>query len=80
MSGTRASRARAAKLRRPLVRSVVPAHAQARRRIVLATGGDMSNSAHGNFYVGIMVTGATDDATDDAVQVDIVAVVYKNIE
>ena len=48
--------------------------------IVLATGGDMSNSAHGNFYVGIMVTGATDDATDDAVQVDIVAVVYKNIE
>lgn len=48
--------------------------------IVLATGGDIPNSAHGNFYEGIMVTGATDDATDDVVQVDIVAVGYKNIE
>ena len=43
-------------------------------------GGDNSNSAHGNFYEGIMVTGATNDATDDAVQANIVAVGYKTIE
>eukprot|EP01049_Picozoa_sp_SAG25_P011906 SAG25_NODE_1519_length_2854_cov_51.421416_2_plen_37_part_00 len=34
-------------------------------------------SAEGNFYEGMMVIGATTDATDDAVQANIVAVGYK---
>lgn len=33
----------------------------------------------GNFYEGYMVTGVTTDATDDAVQANIVAVGYKNV-
>lgn len=44
--------------------------------IILATGGDNSNGAEGSFYEGIMVTGATTDATDDAVQANIVSVGY----
>jgi hypothetical protein len=44
--------------------------------IILATGGDNSNGARGKFYEGIMVTGATADATDKAVQANIVAVGY----
>ena len=47
--------------------------------IILATGGDNSNGAQGKFYEGIMVTGATDDATDDAVQQNIVGVGYRNL-
>lgn len=47
--------------------------------IILATGGDFSNSARGKFYEGIMVTGATTDATDEAVKANIAAVNYKNI-
>ena len=47
--------------------------------IILATGGDQSNSAMGKFYEGIMVLGNTTDATDDAVQANIVAVGYANI-
>ena len=47
--------------------------------IILATGGDNSNSAQGKFYEGIMVTGVTSDATDDAVQANIVAVGYRTI-
>ena len=45
--------------------------------IVLGTGGDESNGSQGNFYEGFMATGATSDATDDAVQANIVAVGYK---
>ena len=45
--------------------------------IILGTGGDQSNGDRGNFYEGYMVTGATTDATDDAVQANIVAVGYK---
>lgn len=45
--------------------------------IVLGTGGDQSNNAVSNFYEGFMTTGATIDATDDAVQANIVAVGYK---
>ena len=41
--------------------------------IILATGGDYSNSAMGKFYEGYMVTGATTDATDAKVQANIVA-------
>jgi len=48
--------------------------------IILATGGDFSNQAKGKFYEGIMVTGVTTDETDEAVQANIVAVGYKNIE
>ena len=58
--------------------SYQPMHKQG--AIILATGGDMSNTAVGNFYEGIMVTGNTDDATDAAVQANIVAVGYKNID
>ena len=39
----------------------------------------MSNSAIGNFYEGIMVSGVTSDATDDKVQANIVAVKYRNL-
>ena len=45
--------------------------------IILGTGGDQSNGDRGNFYEGFMVTGATTDETDDAVQANIVAVGYK---
>ena len=47
--------------------------------IILATGGDNSNGAMGKFYEGIMVTGVTNDATDAAVQANIIAVGYANI-
>ena len=47
--------------------------------IILATGGDNSNSAMGKFYEGVMVTGVTTDATDELVQANIVAVGYKNL-
>ena len=49
---------------------------QKKGAIILATGGDNSNSAMGKFYEGIMVTGTTTDATDDAVQENIKAVKY----
>jgi len=48
--------------------------------IILATGGDNSNSAEGNFYEGFMTTGNASDATDAAVQANIIAVGYKNTE
>ena len=44
--------------------------------IILGTGGDQSNSDRGNFYEGYMTAGATSDATDDAVQANILAVGY----
>merc|ERR1712232_344216 len=47
--------------------------------IILATGGDNSNSAQGNFYEGFMATGYASDATDNAVQANIKAVGYKTI-
>jgi hypothetical protein len=47
--------------------------------IILATGGDNSNSAVGNFYEGFMTTGYATDETDEAVQANIVAAGYKNI-
>ena len=45
--------------------------------IILGKGGAESNGAQGNFYEGFMTTGATSDATDDAVQANIVAAGYK---
>ena len=47
--------------------------------IILGTGGDNSNGAEGNFYEGIMATGVTSSATDDAIQANIVAVGYKTV-
>jgi hypothetical protein len=44
--------------------------------IILATGGDNSNSAEGNFYEGYMATGYASDATDAAIQANIIAVGY----
>jgi hypothetical protein len=44
--------------------------------IILATGGDNSNSAKGNFYEGFMATGVASEATDEAIQANIVAVGY----
>ena len=36
--------------------------------IILATGGDNSNSAKGNFYEGFMATGYASEATDADIQ------------
>lgn len=47
--------------------------------IILATGGDQSNRAAGNFYEGYMTTGYASDATDAAVQQNIIAVGYRTI-
>lgn len=47
--------------------------------IILGTGGDNSNGAMGKFMEGFMVTGVTDDETDEAIQANIVAVRYTNI-
>ena len=47
--------------------------------IILGTGGDNSNQAMGKFFEGIMVTGVTTGATDDAVQANIVAVGYQEL-
>ena len=44
--------------------------------IILATGGDNSNNARGNFYEGFMATGYASDETDAAIQANIVAVGY----
>lgn len=48
--------------------------------IILATGGDFSNSAEGNFYEGFMAVGYASGKTDEAVQANIVAVGYKVID
>lgn len=44
--------------------------------IILGTGGDGSNSGVGIWFEGAMTTGAPADATDDAVQANIVAAGY----
>jgi len=44
--------------------------------IILGIGGDNSNGAIGTFYEGVMTTGFSTDAADDAVQANIVAVGY----
>ena len=47
--------------------------------IILGTGGDNSNGAVGNFYEGFVATGATDPATDDKIQANIVSVGYRTL-
>jgi len=44
--------------------------------IILATGGDNSNSAKGNFYEGFMATGYATEETDAKIQANIVGVGY----
>jgi hypothetical protein len=44
--------------------------------IILGIGGDNSNGAQGNFFEGVMTTGNASNATDDAVQANIVAAGY----
>lgn len=44
--------------------------------IILGIGGDNSNSAQGNFFEGCMTKGASSNATDDAIQANIVAAGY----
>lgn len=48
--------------------------------IILATGGDNSNGAQGNFYEGFMATGYASDATDAAVQANIIAAGYSGFQ
>ncbi|CBQ71682.1 related to Alpha arabinofuranosidase [Sporisorium reilianum SRZ2] len=45
--------------------------------IVLGIGGDNSNSGQGTFYEGVMTSGYPADATEDAVQANIVAAGYR---
>lgn len=44
--------------------------------IILGIGGDNSNGAQGTFYEGVMTYGYPSDATEDAVQANIVAAKY----
>jgi non-reducing end alpha-L-arabinofuranosidase len=44
--------------------------------IILGIGGDNSNSAQGNFFEGCMTSGASSEATAEAVQANIVAAGY----
>jgi hypothetical protein len=44
--------------------------------IILGIGGDNSNSAQGNFFEGVMTSGNAPNASDDAVQANIVAAGY----
>ncbi len=44
--------------------------------IVLGNGGDNSNGAQGTFYEGVMTAGYPSDATDQAVQSNIVSIKY----
>eukprot|EP00756_Hemistasia_phaeocysticola_P007165 Hpha_TRINITY_DN14146_c0_g1::TRINITY_DN14146_c0_g1_i1::g.11019::m.11019/K20844/abf1; non-reducing end alpha-L-arabinofuranosidase len=45
--------------------------------IILATGGDQSNRAQGNFYEGFMATGYASEATDAAIQKNFIAAGYR---
>lgn len=44
--------------------------------MILGIGGDNSNGAQGTFYEGVMTSGYPSDATENAVQADIVAAKY----
>jgi hypothetical protein len=47
--------------------------------IILGIGGDNSVSGQGTFYEGVMTQGYPTDATEDAVQADIVAAKYSTL-
>jgi non-reducing end alpha-L-arabinofuranosidase len=59
---------------RPTVSGYNPMHKQG--AIILGIGGDNSNGADGNFYEGAMTSGYPSDATENAVQANIVAAGY----
>ena len=44
--------------------------------IILGIGGDYSNTGRGHFFEGVMSSGYSSNATDDAVQADVVAAGY----
>jgi hypothetical protein len=44
--------------------------------IVLGTGGDGTDTAQGDFYEGVLTSGAASDATASAVQANIAAAGY----
>ena len=44
--------------------------------IILGTGGDNSRHAMGTFFEGAITVGFADDATDEAIQANIVAAGY----
>jgi hypothetical protein len=46
--------------------------------IILGIGGDNSNSATGVWFEGVMTSGVTADATDDAVMQNIIAADFGN--
>jgi len=47
--------------------------------VILGTGGDNSNESDGSFFEGVITAGYPSDATDNAVQANIVAVGYKQV-
>ena len=56
-----------------------PLHYQPMKKqgsIILGIGGDNSDSAHGTFYEGVMTSGISSNATDAAVQANIVSAGY----
>ncbi len=55
-----------------------PRYAPMRKQgaIILGIGGDNSAGAIGTFYEGVITAGYSSDATDDAVQANIVAAGY----
>lgn len=58
----------------PTIGGYIPMHQEG--AIVLGTGGDDSNSSAGSFFEGVMTAGDPSDATDSAVQANIVAAGY----
>jgi hypothetical protein len=59
---------------RPNVAGYNPMHKEG--AIILGTGGDNSDSSAGTFYEGVMTSGYPSDATENAVQANIVAAGY----
>jgi hypothetical protein len=59
---------------RPNVSGYNPMHKEG--AIILGIGGDNSKSAGGTFYEGVMTSGYPSDATENAVQANIVAAAY----
>ena len=60
----------------PLPRSAPVLRPRWQGAIILGIGGDNSDGAVGTFYEGAMLRGYTTDATDDAMQANIVAAGY----
>lgn len=61
---------------RPSVAGYNPMHKEG--AIILGIGGDNSNGAQGTFYEGVMTSGYPSDATENAVQANIVAAKYSS--